>query len=182
MDHSALRRGRHEPFNSVTKRRCLRAKYGGAAEKFPSDWRYFPSCSAYGDWSLFSACPNQTRPFAVFSVTVIWISPHIRRLCFDASGDPYSSFNRRCKCDRFRRYFYRLSQSESAVRLRFVSFLNSGGRSCAFGYVKINPIPQRQRWIPYGRSALNPQLWRMNPFRGYIFSDYFLFSVNCTLR
>lgn len=129
---------------------------------------------------FFSACPNQTRP--VFSVTVIWISPHIRRLCFDASGDPYGSFNRRCKCDRFRRFFYRLSQSESAVRLRFVSFLNSGGRSCAFGYVKINPIPQRQRWIPYGRSALNPQLWRMNPFRGCIFSDYFLFSVNCTLR
>ncbi len=69
MDHSALRRGRHEPFNSVTKRRCLREKYG-VVEKFPSDWRYFPSCSAYGELSLFSACPNQTRPFAVFSVTV----------------------------------------------------------------------------------------------------------------
>lgn len=54
---------------------------------------------------FFSACPNQTRPFAVFSVTVIWISPHIRRLCFDASGDPYGSFNRRCKCERFRRCF-----------------------------------------------------------------------------
>ncbi len=32
----------------------------------------------------------------------IWISPHIREFFFDASGDPYGSFNR--KCERFRLY------------------------------------------------------------------------------
>lgn len=89
VDHSAQRRGRHEPFNSVTKRRLSARKNTVVLLKIsPQIDAIFPPVLLMVTDRFFSACPNQTRPFAVFSVTVIWISAHIRRLCFDASGDP----------------------------------------------------------------------------------------------